>query len=204
MPFGKLSLKAGKDKKGAEEKGSATSSAAEGSSPAPSKEAPPAYTATEPEGPPGPSLEELNAAFSNLALPDAAPALPTADHCLAHLKLLNSFHALKEDIGYSDGLFGLRDERCEVLEGKERDEALSKMREKRWALYVARAVERFEVWWLKVLVALEKSKRLEVREMTSASSEYAAFTETNRAWKWTANMLPPIGRNHKPEIRIAT
>lgn len=198
MPFGKLSLRAGKDKKEAEEKGSAVSLAAESSSPAPSKEAPPAYSATGPEGgPPGPSPEELNAAFSNLAIPSVAPALPTADHCLAHLKLLNSFHALKEDIGYSDGLFGLRDELCEVLEGKERDEALSKIREKRWALYIARAVERFEVWWLKFLFSLEGSKRLEVKDMTSASLGYATFTQIGRARKWTANMLPPIGKNRK-------
>src|SRR5258708_6501209 len=87
--------------------------------PHPPKEAPPTYAITDPAGESAdPIPAELSAAFSNLKLPDKPPALPTADYCLAHLKLLNSFHALKEDIGYTDGLFGLQDARCEVLEGK--------------------------------------------------------------------------------------
>ena len=195
----RLSLLPSKDKKTAEDKGNKASSAADTPSPPRPKDAPPAYAETGPVGgPPGPSAEELNAAFSNLALPDVPPAFPTADHCLAHLKLLNSFQALKEDIGYTDGLFGLRDERCEVLEGKERDEALAKTREKRWALYIARAVERFEVWWLKYLCILEDSKRLEGKEMTSTNLRYMAFTADGRPRKWTTAMLPPIGKYHSP------
>lgn len=194
MPFGleKRSGGADKDKDKANTKEKATAAPANEA-----KDAPPAYTATEPaDGPPGSSVEDLSAAFSSLNIPDVPPALPTPDHCLAHLKLLNSFHALKEDIGYTDGLFGLWDERCEVLEGKERDEALARTREKRWALYIARAVERFQSWWLKYLCSLEDCKRLQAKEMTSTSLEYAIFTAKGRPRTWTTTMLPPIGKDH--------
>lgn len=32
---------------------------------------------------------------------------PDANTCLAHLKLLSPLQALKEDVGYTDGLWGL-------------------------------------------------------------------------------------------------
>ena len=70
--------------------------------------------------------------------------------------MLSAFHALKEDVGFADGLFNLWDGRCEKVGNVE--EALGKMREKRWALYVARAAERFEDWWLQVLVPREQGK----------------------------------------------
>jgi hypothetical protein len=199
LDLGKLSLGASKDKKPAGDKGNSASSAANIPSLSQSKDAPPAYAETGPvRRAPGPSPQELNAAFSRLTLPEAPVLFPTADHCLAHLKLLNSFQALKEDIGYTDGLFGLRDERCEVLEGKERDEALAKTREKRWALYIARGVERFEVWWLKYLCILEDSKRLETKQMISTTLEYTTFTGRGTPLQWTTAMLPPLGKDHNP------
>jgi hypothetical protein len=164
--------------------------------PPPSKEAPPTYTATDPlDASAGPSLDELSAAFSNLTLPVDLLGFPTADQCLAHLKLLNSFHTLREDVEYTDGLFGIWDARCEVLEGKERDQALAKTREKRWALFIARAVERFEVWWLKFLCSLEPNKRLEGKEMTSSSFDYTLFMGKGKPRKWTTAMLPPLGND---------
>jgi hypothetical protein len=137
----------------------------------------------------------MNAAFAYLNIPDIAPAFPTAEHCLAHLKLLSAIYALKEDTGYTDGLFGLWDAKCEVLEGKQRDEALSKTREKRWALYIARAVERFEDWWLTVLFPREGSKRLEGKEMIETNKNYHSFPTEGRVCKWTTAMLPPLGKS---------
>lgn len=155
----------------------------------------PVYSTTDPVEQAGPP-DELSAAFSNLYLPDIPGRFPTAEQCLVHLKLLYSFHALKEDIGYADGLFGLWDERCEILAREERDAALAKMREKRWALYVARAVERFEVWWLKHLCSLEECKRLEGKEMTNTTLPYTHFMVLGVARKWTTAMLPPIGKSY--------
>lgn len=159
--------------------------------PPPSKEAPPTYAAEDPVN--EPTADELNAAFSSLNISDTPPSFPTADHCLAHLKLLNTFHALKEDIGYTDGIFGLWDSKCEVLDGKDREQALSRTREKRWALYVARAVERFEVWWVKVLWPREGGKRLESKQMIETNKSFTQFPERGRVQKWTAEMLPPAG-----------
>jgi hypothetical protein len=173
--------------------------------PPPAKEAPPAYSVTDPVPEPTvPIADGLTAAFSNLNIPDTPPAFPTADHCLAHLKLLNSLHTLKEDIGYTDGLFGLWDAKCEVLEGKERDAALAKTREKRWALYIARAVERFEVWWLRYLCSLEDCQRLQGSEMVASSKNYDKFTSLGKVQKWTTTMLPPLGMDHRRPGEVET
>ena len=53
------------------------------------------------------ATEELNAAFAPLHLSEYPSTLPTTNKCLAHLKFLSVFHVLKEDVGYTDGLFGL-------------------------------------------------------------------------------------------------
>ncbi|KAI9872060.1 MAG: hypothetical protein M1830_002108, partial [Pleopsidium flavum] len=55
------------------------------------------------------------------------------------------FHQLREDIATSEGLFGISD-RLAILSSKP-EEALAKVREKRWAVYVARAADRFATWW---------------------------------------------------------
>lgn len=153
-------------------------------------DAPPAFSEAVQEPPAFPN--EMNAAFENLNIPAAPSAFPTADHCLAHLKLLSTFHILREDIGYTDGLFGLWDAKCEVFEGTQREETLAKMREKRWALYVARAVERFEEWWMKVLWPRAGGKRLLGKEMILTNKEFTQFPDTGRLQKWTIQMLPPI------------
>jgi hypothetical protein len=157
------------------------------------EDAPPSYAPVDPETTQGPSVEELNAAFSSLNLRATAPSFPNEDQCLAHLKLLSTFHILKEDIGYTDGLFNLWDAKCETVEN--RDETLARMREKRWTLYVARAAERFESWWLRVLCDLEPSKRLEGKEMVVTCKPYSQFTQRGQVQTWTTAMLPPIGNS---------
>ncbi|TAQ86885.1 hypothetical protein B7494_g4772, partial [Chlorociboria aeruginascens] len=152
------------------------------------KEAPPNYSANDPAD--GPSEAELTSAFSNLSIVEPPTQLPDADHCLAHLKLLTALHRLKEDVGYTDGLFGLWDARCEMA--KARDASLAQMREKRWNLYVAKAVRRFEQWWLQVLCPMEKAERLETDEMHVANKRFTNFTQLGRMQKWTTNMLPPL------------
>jgi hypothetical protein len=153
------------------------------------KEQPPSYTANDPADP---SPEELNRAFNNLKLSETPLEFPEPEQCLAHLKLLFAFHALKEDIGYTDGIFNLWNSACEKMSN--RDEALAKMREKRWALYIARAVERFETWWITVLCAMEPSKRLECKEMVANNLRFAEFPKRGAVQKWTAVMLPPLGK----------
>ena len=167
--------------------------------PPPSKEAPPSYAPTDPIAPE--QVAELNSAFQTLHLSAQNPEFPETDQCLAHLKLLSAFYAVKEDVGYTDNLYGLSDARCEMLEGQERDKALAMMREKRWSLYVARAVERFEDWWLKVLVPLEGGQRLMGKEMLVTNLDFMQFSRMGRPRSWTVNMLPPLGKRTRNTYR---
>ncbi|KAG0645916.1 Glycine-rich domain-containing 2 [Hyphodiscus hymeniophilus] len=154
------------------------------------KEAPPSYAQSDPI--PADQVAELNSAFAALNLSAQHPDFPKADQCLAHLKLLSAFYALKEDVGYTDDLFGLSDSRCEILEGEQRNEALAKTREKRWALFVARAKERFEEWWVNVLCPREGGRRLLGKEMLITNPDFMSFTQKGRPQTWTVDMLPPL------------
>jgi hypothetical protein len=158
----------------------------------------PQYTAT--ANSQGPSLEEINASFSNLRIGDAPKNFPDTDLCLAHLKLLEAFFILKQEVGYTDGAFDIWDSRApgtdesmanDQMARNARLEALSKIREKRWALYVARAVHRFEVWWMKVLCQYEQSVML--TEGAMRYKEFQDFPGAGKVQRWNTAMLPPLG-----------
>ncbi|KAL6365630.1 hypothetical protein LRP88_01631 [Fusarium phalaenopsidis] len=61
--------------------------------------------------------------------------------------------------------------------------ALSKLREKRWAIYVARAVDRYEAWW---------SCMFQLSETLSPAHE--AFPDTGDILDWNNMVLPPLGK----------
>jgi hypothetical protein len=130
------------------------------------KEQPPSYAANDPADP---SPEELNRAFNSLKLSDTPLEFPDPEQCLAHLKLLYAFHALKEDIGYTDGIFNLWNSACEK-------------------------------WWLTVLCTMEPSKRLECKEMVANNLRFAEFPKRGAVQKWTAAMLPPLGKITAPVL----
>nr|POE65285.1 glycine-rich domain-containing protein 2 [Quercus suber] len=95
---------------------------------------------------------DITAGFNNLTLGSSTKDdVPTPDECVAHLKLLECFYRLKQKIGSSDGLFGIRNELAHdyAQDANRQDktpELLSKLAEKRWAIYVTRAVDRFATW----------------------------------------------------------
>lgn len=93
-----------------------------------------------------PPTASITAAFDSLQLSNAPPIFPTAETCLAHLKLLYAFRNLKDDVGYTDGLWGIKDP--DPAAGVPDARLLSRLREKRWAIYLARAVDRYEAWWV--------------------------------------------------------
>jgi hypothetical protein len=134
-------------------------------------------------------LAELTAAFSSLKLPAVATKVDEST-CLAHLKLLSAFHNLKEDVGYNDGLWEIYDSRARTeTEGDSNtDSVLSKLREKRWALYVARAVDRYESWWNTM-----ESDPLTTKEMLAGSPKYGEFACSSTVTVWSPEMLPPLG-----------
>ena len=170
---------------------------------------------TEPQPPGKDEVDAVNvsAAFDKLTLTDE-PHKPDVDTCLAHLKLLFAIQTMKEEIGYSDGIFNIWDSRAEHPEYLElgelpqppeapkqksptgledsKLEALSKLREKRWALFVARAVDRYESWW----ASLPRDEELTEDDMElSQCSKYSRFPDMPTARMiWHEYMLPPLGK----------
>ncbi|KIH87285.1 alpha-ketoglutarate-dependent sulfonate dioxygenase [Sporothrix brasiliensis 5110] len=203
---------------------------ANGARAASSDEALPAYSAeAQPsqEPPTAADLAALTDVLANLKLPTTpqpipAPssnmgdesqyAWPTADEALAHLQFLAAVHALKEEVGYTDGIFGLHDALAAAPDSvvqiplhlpdgqaapQTREDLyrarLSKVREKRWALYVARAVDRYEAWWLQVT---RDNTRLREADMTvPLHPAYSGFVNVDLpkgTLAWTADNLLPL------------
>lgn len=159
-----------------------------------------------------PPIEKAFFGTLNLA---QTPSQPESNTCLAHLRLLFAFQTLKEDIGYTDGLWGLWDTRAEGHKSVTRDEKaqlpvpidskqevptdkhllLSQIREKRWALFVARAVDRYEAWWS----SLVEGSGLTEQDIDDAdSAAYARFPSLHDTQYWAQRSLPPLGKlfNH--------
>lgn len=178
-------------------------------------EAPPGYTPTAQEPPNGQtdaySDLDITAKFAYLNLPAEPPkGTPNEDTCLAHLKLLHAIHSLKEDVGYSDGLWGLWDDRVakdtdiiiggavpsgielSTLGGDDKVKlALSRLREKRWAIFVARAVDRYEAWW----DAVGRTKEmLTETDMKTHGSRYIDFPTSGKPMSWSVDTIPPLGK----------
>jgi uncharacterized membrane protein YgcG len=94
------------------------------------------------------------AGFAHLDL-DAhkVSGVPTEVECIAHLKFLESLYRLRQKIASSDGLFGVTNEFIVGADISDSDKAelLAKIGEKRWAIFVTRAVDRFSTWWNQIL-----------------------------------------------------
>lgn len=185
--------------------------------------APPAYDAFSSEGglggPPAEEVDQVNLteAFDKLSL-GTDPKYPDVDTCLAHLKLLFAIQVMKEEVGYSDGLWNIWDTRTGTednapesdLEKLEKppnhapalDEAsnkklavLSKIREKRWAVFLARAVDRYEAWWISMQTP--NGNLTEADMHTPDSEKYDLFvSSSNNRIAWDSSNLPPLGECH--------
>ena len=147
-----------------------------------SKEAspPPSYTTNQPD---------ITAGFSRLTLDQRQSAKPVRDQCIAHLKLLECFHELRETTATTDGLYGVWD-RFVPSHLNERDHAtlLTKIREKRWSIYVAQAAKRFESWWKNCV--LPKGSTAQPGEKEESPSSW----DNDVALQFSKSTLPPIGK----------
>ncbi|KAL2876249.1 hypothetical protein SGCOL_008422 [Colletotrichum sp. CLE4] len=142
-------------------------------------------------------VANLTSAFSSLRL--GTQRDPDVDSCLAHLKLVYAIETLKEDVGYSDGLWDLWDSRAGVKdsdEGSSKEvenrlkEVLSMLREKRWAVYLARAADRYQTWW-KTLSG-GRLREAEMKDFDKFSDKYLSFPEWDEDYPWTMDNLPPL------------
>ncbi|KAK5689092.1 hypothetical protein LTR17_026522 [Elasticomyces elasticus] len=172
-----------------------------GSTPPPSY-APPDYDAGNTLDPP-----DITAGFSNLRLNvKNKDSFPSTYETIAHLKLLEAFYRLRQQVGSKDGLFGINDSvvTSHIPSGDKASELLAKLAEKRWAIYLTRAVERFDAWLHALLPKAKVTpisqydspiKRGLVCEPTRADSPLA-FENTNMPpidvlMVWHAYMLNP-------------
>lgn len=92
-----------------------------------------------------PKLTDLNFQPSPLEI-------PTPAECIAHLKLLHAFAKLRQDVGNREGLFGINIADCtsSTTNAKDSADLAERLREKRWTIFVSKAVERFEKWWARL------------------------------------------------------
>jgi hypothetical protein len=168
---------------------------------------------------------DFEAAFSNLTLSAIASKTPDRDECIAHLKLLECFKHLREDISSRNGLFGIHDgyskdslqevydkiasEATSENEKREKylkttnqiEKTLESLRDKRWAIYVARAASRYEKWWKSVPNpgrdrepdSVQSLRRLRVGDI-EADHGLETLMGAVIPCQWTADCLPPIGK----------
>jgi hypothetical protein len=156
-----------------------------------SSERPPSYAAD-----PVDEVEQLALELPKLNLdPDSTsktgsnPTI-TRDQCVAHLKFLAVLADLRDAISGDDGLFGIFDSEAESFP-ESLNEARARIREKRWAVYTARAVHRYTTWWS---VGLPRS-----RQMATMSDlediNYENIVNCDTLVAWSPENLPPLGKH---------
>ncbi|KAK1973966.1 hypothetical protein LZ30DRAFT_741943 [Colletotrichum cereale] len=146
-------------------------------------------------------VANITAAFGSLRL--GTQRDPDVDSCLAHLKLLYAIQTLKDEVGYTNGLWDLWDIRAGPLPGSGAEEkggsskdsedhakVLAMLREKRWAVYLARAVDRYETWWK--TLSEGRLREAEMRNVDKASEKYSKFPEGSDDYPWSVDNLPPL------------
>ncbi|KAJ5389971.1 uncharacterized protein N7496_001039 [Penicillium cataractarum] len=110
------------------------------------------------------------------------------DQVVAHLKFLAVLGDLRDFVSNSDGLFGLFDSAADKYPDSV-NEARVRIREKRWAVYTARAVDRYQKWWSACL----PMSRSVVRMQDLSSATYETIVNCDTKVLWSVDNMPPIG-----------
>ena len=150
-------------------------------------EAPPDYAPTSP-------AQLLSVDQSSLANPLSKQKISISDS-IVHLKLIHAFHQLHTSVSNSDGLFGIKNSFARAKSGLTLDEELDLIGEKRWAIYVARAVDRFEAWWktcIPTSVGGRPVTRLKLRGMVK-KDDFENWLDEARKLKFGTALMPPLG-----------
>lgn len=155
---------------------------------------PPAYTQN------AESAEDLRAQVAALSVNElASPSpKPNVSQAICHLKLLFAFQTHRNKISSTKGLFDIHDvvpEDTPTGEDSISQAKLllrSKIPEKRWSVYITRAVVRFSVWW----EALRKQKHAQWLKLHAMSrgGPFKAMVQPTGKWdhQWMAGTLPPL------------
>lgn len=137
------------------------------------------------------SLRKLDLSTRNIS---TTTDVPSNDECIAHLKFLSVLASLREDISETDGLFGIYDASAGAF-GSNWEKASAKIREKRWAVYVARAVDRFESWFNflpKSSVGSGQGGRLRMEDILNGRKFERLVDTAHPKLTWTADSMPPL------------
>ncbi|KAJ6187364.1 hypothetical protein N7519_002272 [Penicillium mononematosum] len=149
-----------------------------------SSERPPSYSADQVEQPP------LELPQLDLSSHLSSSTTVTRDQCVAHLKFLAVLADLRDTISSDDGLFGIHDAVAEEFQRSpdRMNEARARIREKRWAVYTARAVDRYTTWWAD---GLPRSRPMAtINDLESEGYENILVCDTIVAWD--TDNLPPL------------
>ncbi|KAL1994596.1 hypothetical protein VTN49DRAFT_2066 [Thermomyces lanuginosus] len=138
------------------------------------------------------------ARHSRRPVAEADPGNPTQttvsrDQCIAHLKFLAALADLRDTIASRDGLFGIFDSQVNEIISKKDDErtrhkALAILRERRWMVYVARAVDRYTTWWERCVAKTHQ----DITVWDTQQPSYASITQWATPLPFGPENLPPL------------
>jgi len=160
---------------------------------------PPDYTDSGELPPP-----DYTAGFANLSISDG-PSLdtPQVNDTIAHLKTLECFYRLKQTIASTDGIFGIDNDKVVELgrvsspgEGDGTDEFLPRLAEKRWAIYVSRAVDRFHAWVSTAIPAADPLPTMAEIEEKGKNGEIVMVSGHLR------HQMPPLDISNMPPVDV--
>ena len=162
------------------------------SDPPPSySQAPPSYDREHIVDPP-----DITSGFNNLSLTQTSEdGIPEPDECTAHLKLLECFFRLRQSVGSQDGLFGINDSlvrNTNIEPSDKTPELFAKLSEKRWAVYVQRAVDRFEMWWAAVTPGAAMAPRWHIQNQAESYALFEPGQAAGRPIHLTKDNMPPV------------
>ena len=134
-------------------------------------------------------IPDITAAFSSLDF-DETSKTPTVDECIAHLKLLEAFYQLRENIACTYGLFEIYDDFIpQAVDEREQVEVLAKIREKRWTIYVSKAALRFQLWWQKVVQSdSQMLRQKDIPAVFGQNFQHGSVSDID------TDHLPPLGK----------
>ncbi len=137
---------------------------------------------------------DITAGFGNLSLDQKSQDdFPSSEEVIAHLKLLECFYRLRQQIGSTDGLFGINNSvvTSHAPEGDQAAELLAKVAERRWAVYLARAVDRFDAW-LHALLPDAKMARVSQIQSDGEKGLLCEPGPANPPLRFGTHNLPPV------------
>ncbi|RJE21774.1 hypothetical protein PHISCL_05893 [Aspergillus sclerotialis] len=113
----------------------------------------------------------------------------STDQCVAYLKLLGAWAKLRNAISRQDGVFGIYDAAAEGLGPNDDSIVRAQIREKRWAVYTARAVQRYTSWWD---TCIPTDSSIPMQSAISDAESYKRIVFPTSRIRWKEMYLPPL------------